>query len=176
MATIQPPQNPAGEFVEPGEYSIQSRQEFIEQIEQFPAELEATVRELDNQQLDTKFRNWTIRQIVHHLADSHINCYVRFKWALTESEPRIKTYDESLWSECADATSAGIENSLTLLAGLHGRWGEVLRRMTEPQWSRSFFHPEMDRWVTLQEALPMYAWHSRHHLAQIVWVKQNHGW
>lgn len=176
MATVDPPQNPAGEFVPPGDYSELHKRSFIECIERFPADLDTSVAGLDSSQLDTKYRNWTIRQIVHHLADSHLNSYVRFKWALTEETPTIKSYNESLWSEVIDATDAPIDSSLALLGGLHARWGQLITRMTAQQWTRGFFHPEMDRIVTLKEALPMYAWHSAHHLAQIVWVKHQRAW
>ncbi len=142
----------------------------------FPAELRAEVESLTEEQLETRYRNWSIRQIVHHLADSHINCYVRFKWALTEETPTIKSYDETLWSGVVDAVSAPVESSLQILQGVHRRWGQLMRRMDEAQWACGFFHPELDRVVTLVEALPSYVWHGQHHLAQVRWVKHQQGW
>ena len=176
MNRLTAPQFPAGEFVPPGDYDHTARVDFIGSIEAFPEALREEVISLENGQLDTRYRNWTIRQIVHHVADSHINCYVRFKWALTEETPTIKSYNESLWSEVADATSSPVTGSLTILDGVHQRWGQLMRLMTDQQWSRGFFHPEMDRVVTLAEALPSYVWHGQHHLAQIRWVKQQHDW
>ncbi len=171
----QPPQNPAGAFVPPGDYSNTTRQTYIEQLERFPQELATVVRALDTGLLDTRYRNWTIRQIVHHLADSHLNSYVRFKWALTEPTPTIKSYDESLWSDVVDAREAPVECSLSLIDALHARWCQLLSRMTDEQWGRGFFHPEMDRVITLQEALPLYVWHGDHHLAQIQWICDQNG-
>jgi len=131
------------------------------------------VANLDAVDLDRFYRNWTIRQIVHHLADSHVNCYVRFKWTLTESVPAIKAYDESRWSETPEATTAAIESSLVLLDGIHQRWGQLARRMDEQQWERGFFHPESGCIVTLKQALPSYVWHADHHTAQIRWVLEH---
>ena len=135
-----------------------------------------TVAGLDDAQLGTKYRNWSIRQIIHHLADSHINCFVRFKWALTEETPKIKAYDETLWSEVVDATSSPIEPSLMLLDGLHARWCALVRCLDNEQMQRGYFHPEMDRAVKLVEALPSYAWHVDHHLGQIQWLREQHDW
>ena len=131
---------------------------------------------LTEEPLDTKYRNWTIRQIVHHLADSHINCYVRFKWALTEDTPHIKSYDETLWSEVVDARTAPVESSLIILQGVHTRWCDLVRSLDDDKLSRGFYHPEMDCVVKLSEALPSYVWHTDHHLAQIAWLRQQRGW
>jgi uncharacterized damage-inducible protein DinB len=131
---------------------------------------------LSENQLDTRYRNWTVRQIVHHLADSHLNCFVRFKLALTEETPTIKPYDESRWAELEDAKVGDIRPSLALLQGLHSRWTRLLRSMTDGHFARSFFHPEKGQNVSLSSALCYYAWHSRHHTGQILWLRQERGW
>lgn len=173
---MKAPSFPAGEFVAPASYSEAEKQEFIRQLAQVPAQLREAIAGLSEEQLDSKYRNWTIRQIVHHVADSHINCYVRFKWALTESTPEIKSYDETAWSEVVDARQAPLESSLALLEGLHARWCELLSRLDSDQMQHGYFHPEMDKVVTLQEALPAYVWHSAHHLAQIHWIREQESW
>ena len=131
---------------------------------------------LDDAQLNTKYRNWTIRQIVHHLADSHLHSYTRFKLTLTEDQPTIKPYDESRWSELPDAVSGPIGPSLTLYAALHDRWTQLLRAMTSDQFARSFYHPESGKTVSLNDALQYYAWHARHHTALIGWLREQQGW
>ena len=169
-----PPLFPAGEFEAPGRLDETAREKWIGQLEAVPARVRRGVSGLTPAQLDTRYRNWTIRQIVHHLADSHVNCYVRYKWALTEPTPKIKSYDESAWSEVVDATTLPLESSLTILDGVHARWTGLLRLLRQQDWQRGFFHPEMDRVVTLEEALPSYVWHADHHLAQIAWVREQH--
>ena len=175
MTTIQPPQFPAGEYVTV-QYDNGLKPKLLERLESVPLRARKSVDGLSEPQLDSKYRNWTIRQIIHHLADSHINCYVRFKWALTEQTPNIKTYDESRWSEVIDALSAPLESSLRILEGVHARWGQLVRRLSDEQLQRDFYHPEMDRVVTLAEALPSYVWHADHHLAQIAWLRDKNNW
>jgi hypothetical protein len=172
----QPPQNPAGEFVPPGDYRQDDKLALLERMLSAPSKLASAVEGLDDSQLDTKYRNWTIRQIVHHLADSHIHCYLRFKFALTESTPTIKAYDESKWSEEVDARTQSIESSLQILTGVHQRWTEMVKALSDEQMQRAYFHPELDCEVTLKEALPMYVWHADHHTEQIRWVREQHGW
>lgn len=168
-----PPEFPAGEFVEPGDYDEATRESLIQQLEMLPQTAADAVQGLSDEQLDTPYRNWTIRQIIHHLADSHINCYVRFKWSLTEDTPVIKSYDETRWSEVVDAKASPVESSLTILSGIHSRWCQLLRRMSDDDYSKGFVHPELQCTVSLKEALPSYVWHGRHHLAQVEWVKAN---
>lgn len=167
------PQNPAGEFEPEPHYGEPRKLELIGEIESAPRHLRELVDPLQEADLDIKYRNWTIRQIVNHIADSHVNSYVRFKWALTEDKPTIKPYDESLWSGLLDANSGSIQPALVLLEGLHAKWSAVLKTMTDEQFDRAFFHPELDCLVTLREALPSYAWHGRHHTAQIKWIIDN---
>ncbi len=170
---MQAPQNPAGVFVPEDQLDSGRREELIAAIEAAPSALSDAVAGLRDDQLDTKYRNWTIRQIVHHLADSHINASARFRWALTEDRPTIKPYDESRWAELEDARIGEIRPSLAILEGLHARWGRLLRSMTEEQFTRSFYHPEMGQSVALDHALNLYAWHGRHHTAQVVWVREH---
>lgn len=176
MDNQQPPQFPVGEFVPPGKLDVDTRNELAKKIENVPAKVRATIDGLSDQQLDTRYRNWTIRQIVHHLADSHVNCYIRFKWALTEPTPTIKAYDESLWSELPDAKRTPIESSLLILEGIHARWAQMIRLLSPEQMQMQFFHPESKENVSLDEALPSYVWHADHHLGQIDWLKKTHNW
>lgn len=170
------PQHPAGPFVPDEHYSDQRRQESITILEQAPAALRAAVAALSQEQLDTRYRNWTIRQIVHHLADSHVNAYVRFKLALTEDRPTIKPYDEGRWVALEDSRSGDITAPLALLDALHASWVQLLRALTAQHYSRNYFHPEMGEDVPLFRALGSYAWHCRHHTGQILWLREQHGW
>jgi uncharacterized damage-inducible protein DinB len=173
---MEPPQNPAGPFT-PEEISDPRRlADFIAGIEAAPALLREAVAGLSGEQLDTRYRNWTIRQIVHHLADSHVNSYVRFKWALTEDTPTIKPYDEGRWAALDDSRDGDVGPALALLEGLHRRWVQLLRSMTAEQFARRFFHPETGQQVSLSAALCYYAWHCRHHTGQITWLRQTKGW
>jgi uncharacterized damage-inducible protein DinB len=131
---------------------------------------------LSDERLDTKYRNWTIRQIVHHIADSHVNSYIRFKWTLTEDTPTIKPYDEGRWALLADARTGEIGAPLALLDGLHASWVQLMRGMTDGDYARAFHHPETGKTNRLGAMLPYYAWHGRHHTAQIDWLRDRHGW
>jgi len=166
-----PPQFPAGPFVADATHDGRSREAWIGEIERAPARLREVVFGLSDTHLDTTYRNWTIRQIVHHLADSHLNSYIRFKLALTEERPTIKPYDESRWSLLADGQHAALEPSLRLLEGLHARWGYLLRSLAPGAFERTFHHPENQDVLPLWRALAYYVWHARHHTAQIEWVK-----
>jgi hypothetical protein len=137
-------------------------------IEQLPAKFRALVDGLSESQLETPYRpgGWTIRQVVHHVPESHMNAYVRIKLALTEEQPTIKTYEEQLWSELPDVKRCPVDVSLRLLDALHERWVILLRALSEPQFARTFTHPEWGQ-VTIDEAVAMYAWHCRHHTAHI---------
>jgi uncharacterized damage-inducible protein DinB len=153
------------------------RQEWLAEIEATPARLRAAVAGLTEKQLDTPYRpgGWTVRQVVHHLADSHLNSYVRFRLALTENEPPVKTYDQQLWANLRDACTAPAELSLTLLDALHQRWIMLLRSLKPEDFSRALKHPELGR-VTLEKYLAMYAWHGKHHVAHITSLRQRLGW
>jgi len=167
------PQYPVGPFVPEDGYGHLRREELIAQILQAPAALRAAVHGLTAAQLEARYRNWTVRQIVHHIADSHLNAVVRFKLALTEDRPTIKPYDEGRWVTLEDSRTAEIEPTLALLDALHTRWVALLRAMTPDQFARTYFHPEVRAEVSLAEALSNYAWHGRHHTAQILWVRRH---
>jgi 3',5'-cyclic AMP phosphodiesterase CpdA len=173
---MEAPQNPAGIFVPEADYDLRRRGEFIAVIDHAPAAMRQAVAGLSTEQLETRYKNWTVRQIVHHLADSHVNCYIRFKWALTEEQPTIKPYDDGKWAALEDSRSGDLRAPLALLEGLHARWTQLLRAMTEQQFARSFFHPETGKSVVLSAALCYYAWHCRHHTAQITWLRDRFGW
>jgi uncharacterized damage-inducible protein DinB len=153
------------------------RQQWISDIEETPARLWAAVTGLADAQLDTPYRpdGWTVRQVVHHLADSHMNAYVRFRLGLTENEPTIKPYDEKLWANLSDASSAPADLSLTLVNTLHQRWVRLLRSRKPEDFARAINHPEHGR-VTLEKYLAMYAWHGKHHVAHITGLRQRSGW
>jgi hypothetical protein len=145
-----------------------TRREHIDAIAGAPAKFRALVTGLNDRQLDTPYRpgGWTVRQVVHHVPESHMNAYVRMKLALTEDAPAIKTYEEQLWAELPDARSCPVDMSLALLEALHSRWVAFLRLLPEAEFAKSYVHPALGQ-VTLDEALGMYEWHCRHHAAHI---------
>ena len=165
------PDFPVGPFNAPEQFTPEMRDRWIHQLAELPNRLRGAVETLSEPQLDTKYRNWTIRQIVHHIADSHINSYVRFKWALTEETPMIKAYDEGLWSGLHESVAGKIEPSLALLTGLHARWCQLLSMLEEEDFDRAFIHPETGETNLLGNALAYYAWHGEHHTGQILWVR-----
>ncbi len=170
-------QYPVGKFRFPETVSASERDVFIQQIAETPERLRAALAGLDREQLDTPYRpgGWTVRQVAHHLPDSHLNSYVRFKLAVTESEPNIKGYDEAAWAELADAKSASVETSLALLSSLHERWVMFLRSLTAEQFARGFHHSQLGR-VRLDQNVALYAWHGRHHVAHIDALREREGW
>src|SRR5690348_1307411 len=170
-------QYPIGKFQPADKVSDQDRQAFIQKIEDAPASLWSAVTGLSEQQFDTPYREggWTVRQVVHHLADSHMNAYVRFRLALTEQNPTIKTYDQTQWAELIDARTAPVEPSLSLVEGLHTRWVILLRSLGEADFARTFKHPEWGS-PRLDWVLAQYAWHGRHHVAHITSLAKRMGW
>jgi hypothetical protein len=176
--TITDLRYPVGRFTTPDPVVAEDRSAWIDTIERLPATLRLAVAGLSPEQLDTPYREggWTVRQVVHHLPDSHMNSYMRFRLALTENEPTIRPYDEARWAELADARSGPVEPSLTMLEGLHARWALLLRSLTDADWKRTFRHPEHGRVFTLHYTLAMYAWHCRHHLAHITGIRERNGW
>ena len=173
---MEPPQHPAGPDVPDDNPTPERRAEWIAEIERAPALLRQAVAGLSDAQLDTRYKNWTVRQIIHHLADSHVNAYVRFKLALTEDVPTVKPYDDGRWVELDDERGGDVAVPLALLDALHPSWVRLLRSMTDAQFARTYFHPEMGRTVALSAALGSYAWHGRHHTAQVLWLRQARGW
>jgi uncharacterized damage-inducible protein DinB len=157
--------------------SNDQKKAFLDDVEQTPAKLRAAVAGLSEKQLDTPYRpeGWTVRQVVHHVPDSHLNSYVRFKLALTEDEPTIKTYAEDRWAELADTKATPIEVSLTMLDSLHDRWMRLLRSLTAEEWKRTFRHPDLGP-MTLEKTLALYAWHGRHHVAHITELRKRMVW
>jgi hypothetical protein len=170
-------QYPIGRFEFPPEVSSQDRERFIQEIAETPANLRSAVTGLSAEQLDTPYRpgGWTVRQVVHHVPDSHMNSYIRFRLALTEEEPTIKPYDETRWAELADSRTARIETSLALLESLHERWVLLLRSLSPADLRRQFRHPELGV-VSLEKNLALYAWHGRHHVAHITSLRERMGW
>jgi len=168
---------PIGRFTFEGPLSETDRKNMIGQIDRAPSLLKEAVDDLTEEQLNTAYRpdGWTVRQVVHHLADSHINSYVRFRLVLTEDSPTVKTYDEGLWAELIDAKSAPIEPSLTLLDSLHQRWVMLLRSLSVGQCARTFIHPEIGA-VDLDKYIALYAWHGRHHVAHITSLRERKDW
>jgi hypothetical protein len=168
---------PVGKFKYDGPPTEEQRRHFIEEIARTPANLKFAVQGLSPAQLDTPYRpgGWSVRQVVHHLPDSHLNSYVRFKLALTEDEPTIKPYAEDRWAELADTKATPIETSLALLESLHVRWVALLQALTPEQWKRNFRHPELGL-MSLEKTLALYAWHGHHHVAHIANLRQREGW
>ncbi|MGH9431486.1 MAG: YfiT family bacillithiol transferase [Terriglobia bacterium] len=169
---------PTGKFTWKNEkLSFAQREHMIGEIDQAPARLRAAVAGLSDAQLDTPYREggWTVRQVVHHLADSHMNSYIRFRLALTEQEPQIKPYNQEDWAKLEDARTAPVERSLRLLESLHQRWVLLLKSMTNDDFARTFRHPEQGV-VDLDRNLALYAWHGRHHVEQINALRERSGW
>jgi DinB superfamily len=168
---------PIGVFVKPEVITADYLENCINDIESFPARLRSTIDNLYGPQLDTAYRpgGWTIRQVVHHCADSHMNSIIRFKLALTEEKPTIKPYWEDRWAELTDSKMP-VEPSLLLLEGLHARWALLLRSLKEEDLSRTFVHPEHGKEFRLDENIGVYAWHCNHHLAHITVLKKQKGW
>ena len=175
--TTLDPRYPVGTFTKPDAYTPELRARFIDEIAAAPEALRAAVAGLSAEQLGTPYRDggWTVRQVVHHVADSHMNAYIRFKLALTEHEPTIKPYDEARWAELPDSAATPIEVSLALLDALHLRWVTLLRALSPADFSRHFNHPESGR-QPLDRALALYAWHSRHHVAHVTELRKRKGW
>ncbi len=173
----QDPRYPIGKFSAPASLSEADRAKLIEDVAAAPARLRAAVSGLSAEQLSTPYREggWTVRQLAHHVPDSHMNAYIRFKLALTEEEPTIKPYEEARWAELADTAATPIETSLALLDALHTRWVNLLRSLKGPDWSRKFRHPEMGA-MSLDKTLALYAWHGKHHVAHITALRQRKGW
>lgn len=162
------PRFPVGRFEYPQTVSAEEREEMLRRIASAPARLRAVVAELTDAQLDTPYREggWTARQVIHHLPDSHMNSYVRFKLALTEDEPIIRPYDEAAWASLRDSAETPAETSLSMLDALHARWVTLMRHLTDGQWKRTMRHPQIGL-LRLDQVLALYAWHGDHHIAHV---------
>ena len=160
---------PVGRFVPPDAVTPADRERWIGEIAALPGQLRTLAERMSEAQLDTPYRpdGWTVRQVLHHVPDSHMNALIRVKLALTEDKPVIKPYDEARWAELADTRLTPVSVSLALLEALHARWTTLLRALGADEWRRSFVHPEHGRAMTIESATAMYAWHSRHHLGHV---------
>ncbi|HEY3249919.1 MAG TPA: bacillithiol transferase BstA [Ignavibacteria bacterium] len=169
---------PVGEYSPKKNITESDIKQYIAAIEAFPLKIRNAVNALTDEQLNTPYRTggWTIRQVVHHVGDSHMNSFMRFKLALTEDTPTIKTYFEDRWAELEDYKSTPLNISLDLLDNLHKRWVILLKSLTPEQRKRRFFHPEHNREIPLDELMCLYAWHCEHHLAHITRLKERMGW
>jgi hypothetical protein len=168
---------PIGRFKTPVSTSSEERAEHIQTLRQLPERLRAAVSGLDEVQLGSPYRpdGWTVHELVHHVADSHANSYIRFKFALTEDWPTIKPYDEAAWARLADTRLLPIEVSLTMLEGMHTRWVALLESLADEDFERGYVHPALGL-QSLAEALALYAWHSHHHTAHITRLRARQGW
>ena len=170
-------QYPVGKYVAQP-FSSDLLKEWLLDIETLPVQIEYAVTNLDAAQLDMPYRDggWTVKQLVHHVADSHMNAYIRFKLGLTENNPTIKPYDQDRWAEMADTRNLPINISLTILHAVHARWMEVLKHIKAEEWELTIVHPEHNKQMTLWYLLGLYAWHSRHHTAHIRGLRERKGW
>src|SRR5438874_6674116 len=171
------PRYPIGKFNWSGSSTAEQRSRFIDEIAAVPQLMRSAVAGLNSSQLDTPYRDggWTVRQVVHHVPDSHMNSYIRFKLALTENEPTIKPYDEAVWAELIDARLAPPEVSIKLLEALHDRWTMLLRSLSASDVQRRFHHPELGV-VTIDQYIALYAWHGAHHAAHVTSLRERKGW
>lgn len=166
---------PIGQFIKPEEIEPQHITDWIRDITLFPVQLKELVEQLTSKQLHYKYRpdGWTIKQVVHHCADSHMNSFIRFKLTLTEETPTIKPYFEDKWAELPDTLSSPIEDSIKILEGLHSRWVTLLKSFTLHDWTKEFIHPEHGKKVSIGENIGIYAWHCNHHMAHIRLALEN---
>ena len=171
------PRYPIGKFI-PQPYSEEQKNKWLMDINFLPQELERAVQDLDEAQLHTPYREggWTLHQLVHHVADSHMNAYCRFKLGLTENKPVIKPYLENEWTRLQDVEQLPVNISLTLLHALHRRWYVAIRELTEEQWMREVHHPESNKDMSLWILLGLYAWHGKHHTAHVLALREQKNW
>lgn len=168
---------PIGKYIEQP-FSASQLKDWLLDIQALPQQIENAASNLDEAQIKTPYRpgGWTVHQLVHHIADSHMNAYIRFKLGLTEHNPTIKPYEEKDWANMADTKNLPVNISITLLFALHHRWHEILKNISDAEWNRTVYHPESKKEMTLWYLLGMYAWHSRHHTAHITALRDREGW
>ena len=159
-------------------FSQEEKEARLADILFLPRMLEYAVLNLNDDQIQTPYREggWTVNQVIHHVADSHMNAFIRFKLGLTEDNPTIKPYIQSAWGDTADVTAVPVNLSITLLHSLHHRWYELLKTISDEQWERTIYHPEQERKITLWELLLIYAWHGKHHAAHVTNLREQMGW
>ena len=177
QTTIEELRYPTGKY-QPQPFSEKQKEKWLNDLKFLPQELELAIQNLDEAQLQTPYREdgWTVQQLVHHIADSHINAYVRFKLGLTENNPPIKPYEEKEWAKLDDVNTVPINVSITLLHALHRRWVATIKNLSDEQWERTVFHPEQKKEMTLWYLLGMYAWHGKHHVKHITALRERNGW
>ena len=168
---------PIGKY-QPQPFSDKQKRAWLQDIQFLPGSLEMAIENLDEKQLETPYRDggWTVKQVVHHVADSHMNAYIRFKLGLTETNPTIKPYEEALWANLDDVKKVPINISITLLYALHTRWYSALLLLPNEAWNRTVFHPEQKKEITLWNLLGSYAWHGNHHVAHITSLRERNRW
>ena len=178
MDSLEQKKYPIGNYNQPEIVSDQDLDRYIRTIKDFPNKLKHSVDKWPDERLDTQYREggWTVRQLINHLADSHMNSFIRFKLALTEENPTIKPYNETKWAELQDSFNMEIKPALQILKGLHKRWVFELRSLTNREFESTFHHPEQNRNITLRESLAFYAWHCEHHLVHIENLKRENNW
>jgi hypothetical protein len=176
-ALSKDPRYPIGKL-QPEPYSEEEKQRRLRDLKFLPNDLEVAIQNMDEAQLETPYRDggWTVKQLVHHVADSHINAYIRFKLGLTEDNPTIKPYEENDWVKLEDVKEEPINVSITLLHALHRRWVSMLKNLDDATWQRTVFHPEQKKNISLWELLGIYSWHGKHHVAHITTLKEVKGW
>jgi len=174
--TMTPPKFPAGERTPNASPTAEERTAFIAEIAKLPTTLTKLIAGLSTEQLGEKYVNWTVCQIISHLADSHMNAFFRFKWALTEDNPTIKPYKPSDWASTVEAIETPPTESIALLTALHARWVRLLQSLSETDFARTFVNPVDGKTYGLGEMLGIYAWHGRHHGAQIIWIREQNSW
>ena len=177
QTTIEELRYPTGKY-QPQPFSEKQKEKWLNDLKFLPQELELAIQNLDEAQLQTPYREdgWTVQQLVHHVADSHINAYMRFKLGLTENNPPIKPYEEKEWAKLDDVNTVPINVSITLLHALHRRWVATIKNLSDEQWERTVFHPEQKKEMTLWYLLGMYAWHGKHHVKHITALRERNGW
>ncbi len=169
---------PIGKFKKPLLIKQEHVDQWITEIEALPNQFSNLVTGLSNEQLDTPYRpgGWTVRQVIHHVPDSHMNSYIRFHWALTEDKPVIKAYNEAAWADLPYIQELEIQTSLDLLSIVHKRWVILLKSLTKTQLERTFIHPDDNKSYPLKEVLGSYAWHGNHHFAHVANLIEKEGW
>jgi uncharacterized damage-inducible protein DinB len=173
---MQDPRYPIGRYL-PQPFSEDQKRIWLNELRRLPTELEDAIQNLDAAQLYSPYREggWTIHQLVHHIADSHMNAYIRFKLGLTEVNPAVKSYEEKLWAELPDVKLLPVNVSITLLHALHSRWYEAIKDLSELEWNRTVIYPSTQKETTLWYLLGMYAWHGKHHVAHILTFREENG-